>query len=266
MCAMYLICMACFCVTQTIPQFIVHCLYLWWTTRDCDSEDNDNACTIPTIVVISLCLTTISLFFGILNIITRIAINHISTHESIFEHEIKFNANLIINCQKLKQFHKYSFISIVSCFKSVFESFDKNKEWNGHSDVYYSFEIYFIQYNHHKLNVFLELTVLTMTANFDQIKKSMNNLLNQICTDKENDVCEHFVQSLVHNLKLSKNENDEMIVKYGVPLNLICRQLYSSDNGEWIEMETHAAGSDVGANRLSTASSSFEAQIEGFVE
>lgn len=59
-------------------------------------------------------------------------------------------------------------------------------------------------------------------------------------------------------------------MKYGVSLNLICHQLYSSsdENGEWIEMETLllAAGSYRCANRFSTASCTIETHIEGFVE
>ena len=217
---------------QSIPQFGIQCGYLWLVSEECASRGE--SCPIVSVVLISLCLTVISLFVGILHIIIQFVVNQISTHEETFEHEIKFSGNLMIKCRHLNTKHKYSFSSISSSFENVFESCDEKQHWAGRSDVYYEFEVYSIEYisKSHQLNVFFELTTLTMTANLNTILKNMTNVLNQFDTNKyqRTQICKQFRQSLKQNLKISKR--NKISAQYVRQLYIKQTKLQSHGEGE----------------------------------
>lgn len=163
-------------IFENIPQFAIQCMYII-SAR----ENDDNQIFLP-IAFLSLLLTLISLVFGILWIVTFFCENNVTSIRKQLNCESKITGDLIIECDSLNIYHMYCHGKLQSCLKQVFEASEHSNEWVGCDDVFYHFQVYFLQDEHllHKLKAYYQLQVLTTESNHDNIINKVILTLNQM--------------------------------------------------------------------------------------
>ena len=213
------------------------------TRNECDW--NNGCDSVIIIVVISACLTLLSIIIGF----TQWGIDFIKgkrglTKDQLFEYEIKFKGNFTIQSKKIRNSHKRSFKRIESSLKEVFESCDEERNWVGVPDVNYEFEVYCIEFKGqlHQLSVFFELLVYTQKSNLVVIQNEMTQVLINLCTAKQS-ICNQFERSLV--LKLELPANIKVKVDYASKLHVVRHKIQRGKGRGTVTIAHSASKQDV---------------------
>ena len=175
-------------ICENIPQFIIQCLFLHNSYSKVNINDETQGLAI---VFITLILTLISLLMALLSIITYFIKQVISNNKSGFMYQTNIAGHFKIDCQKLNKHHLFAHNKISKCLKQVFDGNYHRKNslngydmhpWVGRNDVFYTFEVYWIQDNRllNCVTIYFDLYVLTMETNHANVMKEMVSLLNQM--------------------------------------------------------------------------------------